>query len=542
MRTTARPARLLAPCLLSAGLLLGLLQPGHAQTVSSIQLDPQLPVLAEQEAAAVLDTLRDLTSVDSGTGQAAGMSAVAAQIEKFAKELGAQVERVTPASGVAGPNLVITFKGTGQRKIMLMSHMDTVYVAGTAAARPFRRDGNRAIAPGIADDKGGIAVFLHAMKLLKARGFQDYERVTMVFNSDEERGSTGSRDLIRSQAQAHDAVLSGEPTGMQEGIVLATSGVGQMVVRLKVGGPFASADARPIEELADLILRSREVQQQMAGTRMNWTVARAEDPRGIDKVAPSGQRHSTLSFRIVGRASHAGVNPALGINAVVEMADLIRRTTETAATQPGARLHWRSAGGGLVSNIIADRAHAVAELALPANVSPAPVLEALAQSARRALLPGAQISVETSEGLTAPPAGAGEAYASADMRVPDAPTFELLRLAARQLINRQKFASSSISVQEGLGFPAYTASEEGRRLAGMARDIYAALGGKLELVPRTYGGTDAVWASQSGKPVVEGFGLPGGNYHSSEEEFVLIDRIPRRLLLAAEMIRALSRP
>ena len=47
---------------------------------------------------------------------------------------------------------------------------------------------------------------------------------------------------------------------------------------------------------------------------------------------------------------------------------------------------------------------------------------------------------------------------------------------------------------------------------------------------------------QSGKPVVEGFGLPGGNYHSSDEEFVLIDRIPRRPLLAAEMIRALTRP
>ncbi len=194
----------------------------------------------------------------------------------------------------------------------------------------------------------------------------------------------------------------------------------------------------------------------------------------------------------MGRASHAGVNPALGINAVVEMADLIRRTTETIAAQPGARLHWRSAGGGLVSNIIADRAHAVAELALPANVDPAPVLEALTQSARRALLPGAQISAETADGLTIQQSGAGEAYASADMRVPDAPTFETLRQAARQLVNRQKFASSSISVQDGLGFPAYNASDEGRRLAGMARDIYAALGGKLELVPRTYGGTDAV--------------------------------------------------
>lgn len=541
MRTPIRPARRLTLCLLSASLLWGW-PLTHAQTPWPARFDPQLPALAEQEAAAVLDTLRDLTSVDSGTGQAAGMSAVATQIENFAKGLGAQVERMTPASGVAGPNLVITFKGTGKRRILLISHMDTVYVAGTAAARPFRRDGNRAIAPGIADDKGGIAVFLHTMKLLKARGFQDYERITMVFNSDEERGSAGSRDLIRSQAHAHDVVLSGEPTGAQEGIVLATSGVGQMVARLKVGGPFAAADARPLEELSDLILRSREVQQQVPGTRMNWTVARAEDPRALDKLAPAGQRFSTLAFRITGRASHAGVNPAGGINAVVEMADLIRRTTEAAAAQPGARLHWRSAGGGLVSNIIPDRAQAVAELALPAGADAAPVLQALRQVAQQALLPGAQISIDTGEGLGAQPGGSGEAYASADMRVPDPAGFAQLSQAARQLVNRQKFASSAISVQDGLGFPAYNASEEGRRLAAMAKDIYAALGGTLDLVPRTYGGTDAVWASQSGKPVVEGFGLPGGNYHSSEEEFVLVDRIPRRLLLAAEMIRALSRP
>lgn len=545
MHTTSkplnRPGRLLTG-LLSAGMLLATFA-GQAQAQVAATLDPQLPALAEQETAAVLDTLRELTSVDSGTGQSAGMLAVATQIENFAKGLGAQVERMTPASGVVGPNLVITFKGTGKRKILLISHMDTVYVAGTAAARPFRRDGNRAIAPGIADDKGGIAVFLHTMKLLKARGFQDYERVTMVFNSDEERGSAGSRDLIRSQAQAHDVVLSGEPTGTQEGIVLATSGVGQMTARLKVGGAFSPADARPVEELADLILRSREAQQQVADTRMNWTIARADDPRALDKLAPAaGQRYATLAFRITGRASHAGTNPHLGINAVVEMADLVRRTTQTAAAQAGARLHWRSAGGGLVSNIIADRAQAIAELALPAGADPAPVLEALAQSARQPLLPGAQITVDTSEGLTTAAGSTADAYASADMRVPDPAAFSLLSQAARKLVNRQKFASSSISVQDGLGFPAYNASEEGKRLAAMARDIYAAIGGTLELVPRTYGGTDAVWASQSGKPVVEGFGLPGGNYHSSEEEFVLIDRIPRRLTLAAEMIRALSRP
>jgi acetylornithine deacetylase/succinyl-diaminopimelate desuccinylase-like protein len=96
-------------------------------------------------------------------------------------------------------------------------------------------------------------------------------------------------------------------------------------------------------------------------------------------------------------------------------------------------------------------------------------------------------------------------------------------------------------VQDGLFFPAFNANAEGRALAELARDINLGLGAHLNLYPRTYGGTDAVWAAQSGKPVVESMGLPGGNYHSSEEEFILIDRIPRRLVLVAEMIRAIAR-
>ncbi|MEO5670345.1 MAG: M20/M25/M40 family metallo-hydrolase [Ramlibacter sp.] len=514
---------------------------GHAQPAVEPMLDPGLLAMAQQELPAVLETLRELTSVDSGTGQAAGLGAVVAQVERFAKGLGAEVERVTPANNVAGPNVVVTFKGTGQRKIMLMSHMDTVYVAGTAASRPLRIDGNRAIAPGIADDKGGIAVFLHAMKLLKARGFQDFERVTMVFTSDEERGSSGSRDLIRTRAQQHDMVLNGEPTGPQEAIVLATSGVGQLSARLRVGGPFAAADERPIEELADLILRSRNAEQQVPASRMNWTIARAHDPAGLDRLPAADFQFATLSFRLKGKASHAGVSPSLGVNAVVEMAALVRRTTDAAAQLPGARLHWRTVSGGLVGNVIPDQAMAVAEIALPKGADSALALEALSRRGTQPLLAGSEISVHATPGLLPRSSGAAEAFATADQRVPDPAAFAVLGQVARQLIGQQKFPSSQITVQGGLGFPAYNASEEGKRLAEMARAIYARLGGKLELLPRTYGGTDAVWAAQSGKPVVEGMGLPGGNYHSSEEEFVLIDRIPQRLALVAEMIRALAR-
>ena len=52
-----------------------------------------------------------------------------------------------------------------------------------------------------------------------------------------------------------------------------------------------------------------------------------------------------------------------------------------------------------MSNIIADRAHAVAELSLPAGTDPAPVLGTLTQSAKQTFLAGAQISADISDGL-----------------------------------------------------------------------------------------------------------------------------------------------
>jgi len=81
---------------------------------------------------------------------------------------------------------------------------------------------------------------------------------------------------------------------------------------------------------------------------------------------------------------------------------------------------------------------------------------------------------------------------------------------------------------------------QGRVIAEAVLAINRELGGEMLIGPRAFGATDAAWAGQSGKPVLEGFGLPGGNYHSSDEEFILVDRIPRRLALVAETIRAIA--
>ena len=56
---------------------------------------------------------------------------------------------------------------------LLIGHMDTVYQKGILAAQPWRVDGNRIYGPGIADDKGGLAVILHSLKNLGDAGWRE---------------------------------------------------------------------------------------------------------------------------------------------------------------------------------------------------------------------------------------------------------------------------------------------------------------------------------------------------------------------------------
>ena len=132
-----------------------------------------------------------------------------------------------------GDNIVGKIKGRGGKNLLLMSHMDTVYPKGTLAKAPFRIEGTKAYGPGIADDKGGNAVILHTLKLLKDYGVRDYGTITVLFNTDEEKGSFGSRDLIQEEAKQADYVLSFEPTAAgDEKLSLGTSGIAYVQVNI----------------------------------------------------------------------------------------------------------------------------------------------------------------------------------------------------------------------------------------------------------------------------------------------------------------------
>ena len=165
---------------------------GHARDAALLQA-------ATAEQPAVVKTLERLVNIETGTGNAEGLAAMADLLEAELKGLGAVVTRHAAAAPAIGDNLVARLQGKGQRKLMLMAHVDTVYVKGTLARAPFRIDGARAFGPGIADAKGGVAVILHTLQLLKARGFDDFGTITMLFNTDRKSTRLNSSHVSESR-------------------------------------------------------------------------------------------------------------------------------------------------------------------------------------------------------------------------------------------------------------------------------------------------------------------------------------------------------
>jgi glutamate carboxypeptidase len=256
----------------------------------------QVQSLAAREKAPLLDTLKDLVSIESGSQDREGLDRISALIADRLKALGGQVEFVEPDPAdiyrmVDTPKQIgrmvrARFTGTGTKKILLIAHMDTVYHRGMLAQQPFRVDGNRAYGLAIADDKQGIALIIHALTMLKAMDFRDYGLITVLINADEEVSSPGSRAMLSRLGAEHDAVFSNEGSLVSsDKLSLTTAGIG--AVLLEVQGKASHAGAAPelgrnaLYELAHQIMQMRDLSDPATGLKMNWTLANAGDNRNV---------------------------------------------------------------------------------------------------------------------------------------------------------------------------------------------------------------------------------------------------------------------
>jgi glutamate carboxypeptidase len=255
---------------------------------------------AEAERKPYLETVKELVAVDTGTGQAKGLATVSQMLVKRLEALGAKVT-TTPATPSAGDNIVGTLNGTGTKDFLLMVHYDTVFAEGTAAERPFRMDEQRAYGPGVADAKGGVAMILHSLELLKEQNFDDFGTITVLFNPDEEMGSSGSKKIIAELARKHDYVFSYEPPD-KDAVTIATNGIN--AVMLEVKGKSSHAGSAPEEgrnavmELAHQLVQLKDLGDPDKGTTVNWTMIKGGEKRNIipdSAAAEADMRYSDLS-------------------------------------------------------------------------------------------------------------------------------------------------------------------------------------------------------------------------------------------------------
>jgi glutamate carboxypeptidase len=265
---------------------------------SNAQTEDRLLARVRQEHAAYLNTVRELVAIDSGSRDLEGLDRLATLIAGRLRALGGEVEIVGAPADMTrledtppqpGKTVVARFRGSGTARILLLAHMDTVYERGTAARQPFRIEGDRAYGLGIADDKSGVALAMHAVAVLKALDIRDYGLLTIAINGDEEISSPGSRNLLTRLGSEHDAVFSCEGSDASDSVRLATSGNGAALLRVK--GRSSHAGSAPgdgrnaLYELSHQILQMRDLSDPETGATLNWTVARAGSTRNIIPAA-----------------------------------------------------------------------------------------------------------------------------------------------------------------------------------------------------------------------------------------------------------------
>jgi len=236
--------------------------------------------LVEKRYPAYLEDLESMVNVDCGTFVVDGVRRVADLMQERLESAGWQVERRRHEPGPStaeeqlGDLLIGRLSGSsGGRRVLLIGHMDTVFPDGTAAARPFRVEGDRAFGPGVSDMKGGLLGGLHAVGALQDSGFDDFETVTYVCNPDEEIGSPWSNLAIRELAPQHDVCFVLEGARENGDIVSARKGVADVVITFE--GRAAHAGVEPergrsaVLQAAHVVVGLHELNGRWPGVTVN---------------------------------------------------------------------------------------------------------------------------------------------------------------------------------------------------------------------------------------------------------------------------------
>jgi glutamate carboxypeptidase len=343
----------------------------------------------------------------------------AGQVAKSAAMLESIIQRVAGRTSVLIHSSVgphVHVPASGVPQILLLGHHDTVHPLGTLATRPFNNDGKVLRGPGVFDMAAGIMQAIYAVAILQSSGV-DTSGIEMLWTADEEIGSSTSRALIEERA-------------------LALGKTGAVLV---------------LEPSAD---------------------------GGALKIARKGT--GTFDVRISGRASHTGLEPEKGINALLELAHQVQRISTFGNAELGTTVTPTVASAGTTDNTVPAEAQVLVDARVVVPEEKIRVEKLM--SSLVPVVPGASISVSGS--LHRPPMHSSMSE-------------ELFALAVES--QRAVMAESINGVSVG-------------------------------------GGSDGNFTAALGIRTLDGLGAVGGGAHG-ETEHVVVDSIAPRIALLAELMQ-----
>ncbi|MFP5380251.1 MAG: M20/M25/M40 family metallo-hydrolase, partial [Vicinamibacteria bacterium] len=233
-------------------------------------MDGWIAEAAARIAARAPAELERLVAVSSPSGDVTGAEEAFAVARELAPAQ-AVAERAPCSSPGHADDLVLTLRGGGARRVLLLGHVDTVHAH--ADHRALARDGDRLLGSGSVDMKGGDVLALGVLRELACVP-ERYAEVALLLVCDEE-WRTG--DFVHADRFAGwDACLcfeGGEMTADgEEAVVVQRKAAGTLQVRAH--GRKAHSGSAP-DKGANALLALASAAQAVAGRH---------DPTGPDRL------------------------------------------------------------------------------------------------------------------------------------------------------------------------------------------------------------------------------------------------------------------
>ena len=243
--------------------------------------------------AGFVERLTALCAVDSPTGDLTGLARSAALLVEWAQADGLKAEVRDTADG---PLVLLSTQGPGTSRTLLIGHHDTVYPAGTAAARPVERRDDTLRGPGVADMKGGLLVGLFALAALARDPSPTHGRVELWIVPDEEARSVEPSCLDDWRGATQAICLE---CGRADGAIVTTR-MACTWLTLEAEGRDAHAGTERANGRSALMALAREgmrIEDEIHDARPGMQATITKLHAGIGKNTVPGRATATVDLR-----------------------------------------------------------------------------------------------------------------------------------------------------------------------------------------------------------------------------------------------------